>query len=771
MNSDQTLEIPGKRMRPFDIKDFILRRSLFVVAAGFSIFVLLSPAAFILKKKYFQTGGTILLSPEVDLLAPRDVRRVPGLFRDFAMTHALRLKSESVTQRALTDLPREQWASFLPRDLPVRVAAALLSRKLEVNPVGESQLLYVGIIGDEPGGLDILVNRVMETYLLQLEEEREHDSKRRLIYLNEEKAMIVSAITKLKERRGKLALDLKSNSFNELRNPVYERLIASQVNFLNASSQAMEKKSLFEKAVREKNILGTEDLTVFAREMVETNEAVYMIDNWTYQRLQDLRAGIDGLTPENSDRIHVEERMKAMTEYLTKFKADMHQTMLGILQQKRDFELNAEKTRAEGAFVAAKDYADKLATEMESAFTDFSASSVALVDGMEVSEEITSLKERLAFFDQRISEVILDAKAPIFLSLEELARPPLEPAGDKFYKILGLIFAGSMGLVGVFTLAFELLDGRIKSPGDVKSALGGLPLSPVPQFQEEGSFSQCVKSQVADPCSKAIRSSIVRLNIQRECNNSKIFLFCGSSPGSGVSSLVENFADGFAQYVDQVLILSFEGESTGVDTGKEESKGIDSLVAATLNQFPLNEPWVAKMVLNHHSPLMRQRSALPVFLSAAKTRFGVILIDARPLADSDLTQFLAGKSDSVILVAQRGQTKYASLRNDVEFLFRIGIPGLTAIFNGAIVQPFDKLLDFKIRLIEVYMPKAKNEIGKRLACFGQKKKTSFNKEINRTIPSELSLPLVDFSDQFREGKSKDKNSRNEENSEDVILPG
>lgn len=43
MRSEDSLEIPGKRMRPFDIRDFILRRSLLILFAGLGVFLLLSP--------------------------------------------------------------------------------------------------------------------------------------------------------------------------------------------------------------------------------------------------------------------------------------------------------------------------------------------------------------------------------------------------------------------------------------------------------------------------------------------------------------------------------------------------------------------------------------------------------------------------------------------------------------------------------------------------------------------------------------------------------
>ena len=127
MKPDNAQEIPGKKSRPFDIRDFVLRRSVLIVVAGFAIFLALSPIALILRKPYYNTVGTILISPEVQLLVPRDVRKVPGNFREFAMTHAQRIKSQVVLSRILNSLPKEHWPVSLPKELSPEVAAVLLS--------------------------------------------------------------------------------------------------------------------------------------------------------------------------------------------------------------------------------------------------------------------------------------------------------------------------------------------------------------------------------------------------------------------------------------------------------------------------------------------------------------------------------------------------------------------------------------------------------------------------------------------------------------------
>lgn len=707
-------DIPGKRMRPFDIRDFVLRRGIIIVVTSMILFACISPAALFLRKDYYRAQGTLLLSTEVNLLAPPDVRRVFGSFREFALTHAERLKSETSLRRTIEKLPRDQWPQFIPAEVDASGAARIISRRLEVNLVGSSRLLAVAMNGDEPVSLPSIINEVMRGYVEQLEREQELESSRGLLFLTEEKDAVQAEIEGLMKRRAELAEVLGSSSFNEMINPHYERLIESQSAFLKASADALDKQAILDRARNDRLTIGKQDLSVFAREMVATNQAVYMIDNWTYQRLQDLRTGIDGLTEDNTDRVYVEERMSAMTQYLDEFKEQMHKTMLTILQDKRDFEFSNEEKRAESAFVAASQLAETLGAELERAQIDFAESSAAVTEGIGLNDSLSSLQARRTFLEQRISEVKLDSKAPTHLSVEQMASFPGGPAGDNFTKLLALMLAASFGMMGASTLAFEFLDGRIRSRGDVAAALGTLPLEPVPFHHTEDPdqlFEYCVQETPAHVCAQSIRRSIVRLNQERERHGARIFLFTGATRGAGVSSLTKNFGAGFEQYVDQVLILTLPHHVEAVS--EQDAALEEDPVSAVLRTLPEDESWVAHIAYTGASVMVHRRSNLERLLREAKSRFGVILIDAGPLLESDLAQFAAVQADTVVLVGRRGVCAYSDVRKAIEFLVHLRVRAMTAIFNAETEQKLDQLIRVKTRFIEITIPAWKARFAKR----------------------------------------------------------
>ena len=315
--------------------------------------------------------------------------------------------------------------------------------------------------------------------------------------------------------------------------------------------------------------------------------------------------------------------MQAMTDYLASFKSEMHETMFGILNRKRDFELETDKTKAESAFLAAQSYAETLAEEMRVAEEAFKESAGRVSEGRELSDEIETLTDRLAVLDQRISEVHLEAKAPIFLSVEQLATTPMTPLGDNFGKLLAMIFAASFALVGGSVISFEFLDGRVRAPGDVKAALGAMPLDPVPFVASESTDQDFAKIVSQDPKSSAagaIRRAIVRLNTEREQNDAKVFCFTGVAEHNGVSSFVSIYADGFYHYTDRVLIIEFvdEGEELPADGGNENGQrpsapnnGDESATAeAVLNNLPEEGGWVGKISFARQSGIVRKRSEI-----------------------------------------------------------------------------------------------------------------------------------------------------------------
>jgi polysaccharide biosynthesis transport protein len=708
MEADLHLQIPGNRIRPFDFGNFLLRRGPWIAGLGILLFLIGLPAAFVLRNPFYRTSGRLLLTQKVKMFLDRQEELIHGDFRDFAATYSQRLVGSAVTHDALSSLPRERWPDFI-RGIPdEELAARVLSKKLAVIPMGRSYLLEVVLIAGSPEGMADTVNAVMESFLSLLEKEQGQDCDRRLAYLDLELVQLKKDLAKKEADRASIADQLGHASFSEERNPFYELLIAVQLDHQRAKTTALEQKSLLQKAERDEKSLGEKSLEVFADEAVASNQAVFLIDNWTYQKLQDLRAGIDGLTDTNTERVYVEQRMQAMNDYLEKFKRDLHKGSLTILEKKRAQELAEVVTKAQNTLQAGVDFEQELKRQLDETKERFAKSSLLVSHGKDLSAEMEAIKDRISRVLDRIREVHLEAKLPVHVGIDELAIVPQAPEGDNLGKLVAMIFVGAFGFVAVTFTVFEVFDGRIRSPGDIKAALGALPADPIPCFggsEEATQYEVCVRDYPLHSCSVAVNGLALRLERERIRSGAKVVLLTGGEGGSGVTWLARNLGESLTQYVERVLIIRLDAIEEGTKPGLNPGYPFDRYFEEAWKRISAIDEQVTHLVIGPETPLMRRRDWLCEFLSRLTPFYGVILLDARPIADSDLTRYIAGLSQVAIMVAGQGRTRYRQFRAGVELLVRLGTPAITGVLVGKTEQPLDHLITAGRRLMEEGIPR------------------------------------------------------------------
>ncbi|MEM7599898.1 MAG: hypothetical protein AAF357_00615 [Verrucomicrobiota bacterium] len=696
--SNSAPEIPGSGMRPLDPISFVLRRAKGVIIVGLILAVLLSPLALITRQPYYMAGGSLLLSPNVKQFLSRQDRIIHGDFRNFARTHASRILSTVVVQDALESLDPEQLPVTL-RGLPREAQVNILRTQINAEPIEHSYLLFLSLTTPAPEGNAETINALMAAYIRKLESEQEAQSERRLDFLEGERKSILAELDELRLKRRDIAQELQSTSFNETKNPYFEAMILLQEQYLLAKARELEVGSEIHLAERNQEVIGKLNLDIFAEESVARNEAVYMIDNWTYQKLQELRSSIDGMTADNPDRIYVEERMKAMTQYLENFKVEMFDEFQRILTEKRDFELNQEAVSARVEQEAAEVNSDNLAGALKEAEDIFKRSTELITEGQEVNDDIRLLRDRLALVDDSVRDVSLDAKAPVHVSVEEVAVPPSEPTSDNLGKFLGMIIVAAFGIAGAGSVLLELLDTRIRGRKDLEAALGRPAPDPVPQLSP--AIRHWNRLEVAKHHSSkaalAIRKLAVRLNQESSEGAADIYLFTGTSEHTGTSGLARNMVAALSKFRERVLYLQL-AESDPEDG--ETSILQDSVIQPDLAASEAVErvQWngnLGQLYLDQSDEVLRNRHALAKLLGLIGNNVSAIVVDSKPLVNCDVTQFLVRKVTVNILVSRDRFTRYSELRKAVEHLYLSECNAFTAVLTGLAPSTFERLNRWK----------------------------------------------------------------------------
>ena len=113
---------------------------------------------------------------------------------------------------------------------------------------------------------------------------------------------------------------------------------------------------------------------------------------------------------------------------------------------------------------------------------------------------------------------------------------------------------------------------------------------------------------------------------------------------------------------------------------------------------------VTHLHIGSDTPLMRRRDWLRDFVKRISTSYDIVLLDTRPVIASDLTRFIAGYCEVVIVVARESITHFGPFRKSIELFVRLGVPAITAVLVGRTDQPLDRFAAFGPWLIEKGLP-------------------------------------------------------------------
>jgi len=641
---DTMPQLPSrKRSKPLDLVEFALKRGPWIAALSVLIAAILLPGVLYVAKSHYQTSGNLIIAPEVKRMLSREGETITGSFRDFANTQIHRLKTEEVLTDALYRLPREEWPGFLNGHDDFQVAVRLLKQRLAVDHVKRTYLLHVGLNDSSPEGLAPMINAVMEAYITKLQQEQESFSRRRILFIHQQREDLLASMSEVNTRLEKLSGELDSHTFSDHRNVAYEYLIAVQDALARARARAAEAQADF---IRFQQAEAAYDPTleeVAAREAVFKNEAVYLIKNWTYQQLQEMRSSIDGLTETNPDRVYVESRMVAMEAYLRGFEEDLYENSLEILQKKTTQELTAETVSA----LRSAENATRIVTEIESqvtaAQTAFARSSELIALGKESQTTLQNLRQRLEYLDGLLAEVSLEAKAPLRIAVEEAARTPLGPAGDNRNKLIAMALLVAVALpVGGFFL-FDFLDDRVTTQATVKAALGAPPLAPV-------------MTGVAEAA--ALERLAVRLDRVREKKHARTVLFVPADETNEAGKLLAKLGEGLTKFTPRIALVQPRHDGQLADPSP-----------------PTLE--VLSMDLTRPVPELKQQ------LADWRETYDLVLLALPSIRTHAVVQSLAGAVDIAVTLCWWGHTRFGALRDALDQVFAAETPTVSALLAGA----------------------------------------------------------------------------------------
>jgi polysaccharide biosynthesis transport protein len=719
--SSQPAPLPlGRAGKPLDIVGFATRFGLLVLALGAFVFCLLAPVVLLLSRPNYDVQASLKIDPVVpSLITKSEDPSIINYFHDYARTQAQRMKAFEVLAETIQRLSPQERAAVLPESLAVEETVAILKRIIRITPVHRTHLVSLSVSGPKPEGLAPLLNHHMAVFLEKTRREAELRNRERLTYLEKKRAALQGAIDGMEKQLQTLSESIHTASFSEDFNVLQQQSQQLQQLTVQAFGERVFAEKAYQQSRRKAEQLRALSLDPMVDEVVMKDQSIDFTSSWTYQQLQQLRSSIDGITTENPDRIRVEKRMQAMREYELQLRREVRDTAEKILHGKREYELERELTDAhkklEAAREAEADIRDALATSQQQA----SRISKGLIEGEALGQQLNHSRDLLFRIDTRIHELMAESKAPLRISIESPARKPLAPTGSNTKKLLILCLVVAFGGVGGALLAYDVSDNRIRSPRNIQHALGHPPTWPLSRAGDGIPFSQLLAKAPHSQPAKAIRSLAIRLNRERERSGARVFLFTGVDTGTGCSGITLNCAQALTELAPKVLVVEGNREHPQLARTAGRPLPADGLTPLLAGLTPyaggiVHDPERGVDLLPIHNDTFDKssRHRLHAFIRQARDHYDAICIDAAPIRQCDLAEYLAVQADAVALISQGDSTMVRDLFQSAEILVRLEVPAIAPVLNWGGTKKnarVDQVLD--------NLP----GIGKRLATHRRKK--------------------------------------------------
>lgn len=657
----------GKKNKPFDVFGFLQRYGVLCLGLGSLLFMLPAPLVWVFSSKEYEAAGLLRIEPVVpSLITKSEDPSIINYFGDFARTQVQRLRQPGVIADAVARMDPAQQKELFGDITDPDLQQTLLNRRLSVRHLGRTHLLEIRARGWEAQQPAWVINHLMDAYIAACNQEMEDKQVRRLNYLDQKRIDLLRTIRGMESKLKDTAESILTASFSENYNLNHHRVQWLQkAHVAQYADMVREQHTLASQEVRQE---ATEQLTMepMVSELVMKDQSIDFTSSWTYQELQKMRASLDGVSSDNTDRMYVERRMEAMREYEAKLLSETEAVASKVLYGKRAYDLETTIINAQSRYNAASAAEDDLAAELDRAKAASAAFSRKIIGAESLKAQLGYTRDLLFRIDTRIQELRAEAQAPPRVSIETRATAPRFPAPSNKKKLILMLFVAAFGVSGALFLALELMDTRIRKAANLSDALGQTASIEVPKDREH-------IQQAADTLA-------VQLLNEQQNNPITTLVFSGVHHRVGVTTMTHHTAAALARFGKRVLLLDTTENAVGVPKRFEEMRSLLNNAInhkgtrqedATYDRLPLGD-WIK------HPRLNRRLAELLNHLNKA---YDLICIDTDPISTTPISQYLAGQGDVALLLAQGHQTHYRALRETAQTLIRLGVPVIAPVLN------------------------------------------------------------------------------------------
>ncbi|MFO1417772.1 MAG: chain length determinant protein [Methylotetracoccus sp.] len=630
------------------------------LGAALSLAVLLIglPIAWSKGKPVYSVSAVIYVAPRfVNILQEGSGQELGSFqqYRQYVEQQARTVARYDILIEALQRMGERRSVWQLPGESERR-AAERLQNALQVKAVKDSYLITVALNGSTSDGLDEVVNTVVTTFLDKVrQEDLFYAADQRIANLTTQKQRLSTSIAEQEKRRLEIAQELGVTTFVENAvNPFDQLLADSRIALADAQRSRVAAEARADAFDVNRNKEARTALDAATSELVGKDGGLFTLKANLHQRKIKLLEQFTGLSPGHPLYPQVKNELADIDTELASETAKVTSTIRSMLLEQRFSDARLAR-QIERQLTEQFDQQRQKAAWFAERYNE----AILLTNGVERD------RDQLKGIDKRLSYFELESNAPGFIRLDTPARPPEFPVGGGKKKPLMMVVIAALALGLIAPIGVDLLDRRIKTPGQVHKLLGYPPLAALLKKSEDIASRRVAADQ--------LRRLALALDRER-LQGGGLFLLTSVKPGAGVTTLALDLSVEFGQLGQRVLVI--EANPLKPDA-RYRADGLrdgllDLLIGdATIEQAiqPADGQLPDRIAIGLPvEPHLYAYHRLREILDELKARYPVVLIDAPPVLLSADVEFLAGVADATLLLIGAMQVQPGELKRAARVL-------------------------------------------------------------------------------------------------------
>lgn len=542
-----------------------------------------------------------------------------------------------------------------------RIAAArddLQLRSLEASQLRGSTYMSIALSArapKEPKDLQVVLDIIIQIYIRQLGQDQDANAIGLRQTFNEERKIAQEDIRTIQEglRQFTIENDLPNLQAQGHEAQIAYNLVADQETRLRMAAQSSHDSYKALLAAQ------TDGAIAVTKDMIQQAEASSPVASRD-ERLRVLRETRDVLLqrflPNHREVKQVDDQISAtQVERQKEFERLLREIQQIRIEESRQ---NAESLALQHAGILPK---------LEEARTKMRDLNIKLQEYTRRADEARAAMEKRDKSDQLLTEVSIMSKRSDAVRVRAQQNPvePIVTFPPKAIITIPGITILLLGLVTGLVFLREMLDQRVKAPGDLRFLTRLDMLGMLPDASEDPSGPAQIDNVVLkDPTglmAEAFRQIRTAVLARMDRRGYKTLMVVGAQPLSGASTLVCNLAASLAHNSRKVLVIDANlrrpmqhdlfaipaqpglvevlrgGTTFDAALVRKDAAGVDVLAAGNTKDAP---------------PEILEGPAFRGLLGQLESQYDLILIDAPPALLASDAQMLAKHADAVCLVAR-----------------------------------------------------------------------------------------------------------------------